>query len=455
MHAGERRIRGHSRARGDEVLLLSSIEARGGARKAWYSHETTGRTWREIHKSEVEGVLSPRGWKNVAVDINRCACERTIYRWDFNRFDPRLSATIRTAAILFSFRFRISVLDRRLAFSYGKIITMASQEDNANPGVCDSNKDPCISVNLVENASPSLSIPVKHTKVDVPTLAFGLYKIPNGDEGVQIISDAILRAGYRHLDSGSIYGNEKTLGRALADCCGTTTRTTDCTSQNEILERSELFVASKVWNDAQKQGRLAVRRSVEQSLVDTGLKYLDICYVHWPVPGHFVDTYRELLLLQQEGKINFLGISNFRIADYEKLLADIPQEKFVPPLIHQFEVSPFMYRPETIEYFREKYILVAASKALNRTVGLNSDDGAVVRDMAKSHSVSPTQVLLRWSFQKGLIVLSKTTSLSRMRENRALFHFILSPEEMDRLDDITKEENVKARDELESKRRTN
>lgn len=306
-------------------------------------------------------------------------------------------------------------------------------------------KDPVIPINI------DAAIPGQSVCSEVPALAFGLYKVPNGDEGVRIINDAILGAGYRHLDSASIYGNQKTLGKALAHCFGTMKETD---SKEKVLKRSELFVASKVWNDAQREGRPTVRRSVEQSLHDLGLEYLDICYVHWPVSGCFVETYRELLSLQKEGKIKFLGISNFRIDDYEELLEKIPPNEFVPPLIHQFEISPFMYRPTTVQYFVEKKILVAASKALNRTLGLDSEDGQVVRDIAKCHSVTPAQVLLRWSFQKGLIPLAKTTSLSRMNENRSLFDFSLSPLEMDQLDGITKEEAVRAREELEAKRRS-
>ena len=306
-------------------------------------------------------------------------------------------------------------------------------------------------------------------QVRVPTLAFGLYKVPKGDEGVRIISDAILRAGYRHLDSASIYGNEKTLGRALAamlGCGGGCKSSSSNRNQIQQLDRSELFVASKVWNDAQKGGRAAVRKSVEQSLEDLGpgLEYLDICYVHWPVPGYFVEAYRELLQMQQEGKIKFLGISNFRICDYQELMAKIPSDEFLPPLIHQFEISPFMYRPKTIHYFlQEQNMLVAASKALNRMSSLDddgsdsdSDHAAVVKDIAKSHFVTPAQVMLRWSVQKGLVVLSKTTSLSRMMENRALFGvgFSLSPHEMDRLDGITTKDVVVAREALEATRRT-
>jgi len=318
------------------------------------------------------------------------------------------------------------------------------------PRDSDSDEDPCFAVNLTAAAIAGAA----DTNVKVPALGFGLYKIPNDHEGVRIISDAILQAGYRHLDSASIYGNEKTLGKALANCFGDTTKQSSSSCASQILERSQLFVASKVWNNAQREGRLAVRRSVEQSLDDMGLEYMDLCYVHWPVPGYFVETYRELLLLRKEGRIKFLGISNFRIADYEELLTKIPKSEFVPPLIHQFEISPFMYRPKTVEYFIEKNILVAASKALNRTAGLDGYDGKVVRDIAMSHSVTPAQVLLRWSYQKGFIALSKTARLSRMEENRKLFEFSLSPKEMYQLDSITTEEVIQVREDLEVKRRT-
>ncbi len=329
-----------------------------------------------------------------------------------------------------------------------KVVVLASTMIPIEIGEPHSGKDPAIPINI------NAAISRQNVCSEVPALAFGLYKVPNGDEGVRIIKDAILRAGYRHLDSASIYGNEKTLGKALNHCFETMKDVSDGDSKQKVLKRSELFLASKVWNDAQREGRPTVRRSVEQSLNDLGLDYLDICYVHWPVPGCFVETYRELLLLQKEEKIKFLGISNFRIADYEELLKEVPPNEFVPPLIHQFEISPFMYRPKTVQYFAEKKILVAASKALNRTVGLDSEDGEVVRDIAKSHSVTPAQVLLRWSYQNGLIVLTKTTSLSRMNENRSLFDFSLSPLEMDQLDGITKEEAVRAREELEAKRRS-
>ena len=269
------------------------------------------------------------------------------------------------------------------------------------------------------------------------------------------MADAILEAGYRHLDSASIYGNERSLGRALALALATTAAPSNGSKR---IERSRLFVASKVWNDAQRGGRDAVRKSVLQSLRDLGLDYLDLCYVHWPVPGHFVETYRELMDLRREGKILHLGISNFRIEDYEELEAAIlPPEEFVPPLVHQLEVSPFLYRPETLRYFKEKGVLVAASKALHRAATL---DDPVVEAVAESHShhrggagVTPPQVLLRWGLQKGLVVLAKTSRLSRMVENRDLLDFELSLAEVERLDALTTPGAIETREALEAQRR--
>ena len=291
--------------------------------------------------------------------------------------------------------------------------------------------------------------------VNIPVLAFGMYKVPDNDDGVQIVLNAI-HCGYRHFDSASIYDNEKTLGKALQTSI----------FKSKIVKRSELFIASKVWNDVQKDGRDAVRRSVEQSLKDLQIDYLDICYIHWPVPGYFVETYKELILLCNEGKINSIGISNFNKLDYEELLSGIAKDEelldFIPPLINQFEISPFMYRPDMIQYFqKENGILIAASKALNRFgAGSDRDDDTtsmkIIQDIATLYSVTYAQILIRWSYQKGYIVLSKTSNILRMKENRNIFGgFCLSDKEMKLLDSITTYNDVRIREELEVQRKMN
>eukprot|EP00980_Cylindrotheca_fusiformis_P025533 scaffold14008_cov124-Cylindrotheca_fusiformis.AAC.1 len=267
----------------------------------------------------------------------------------------------------------------------------------------------------------------------VPVLAFGLYKIPATEDGEMVIRNAI-ENGYRHFDTASLYKNEAILGRAI---------------RQSGIPRDQFFIASKVWNDAQKEGRAAVRASVEKSLKELDLGWIDGMYIHWPVPGRFVETYKELETLHHEGKVRNIGLSNFRTSDYQELVES--GSLIVQPAINQIEVSPFMYRPDTISFFQQKQILVAASKALHRSVGI---DKGIVKSIAGKYGVTSAQVMVRWSLQKQLIVVVKTSQTQRMKENRDVLSFSLTEEEMISLDSLTSEKDISDREELESQRRT-
>jgi diketogulonate reductase-like aldo/keto reductase len=232
-----------------------------------------------------------------------------------------------------------------------------------------------------------------------------------------------------------LYGNEQILGQAI---------------RKSGLPREEFVISSKVWNDAQKEGREAVRRSVEKSLSELDCDgYIDILYVHWPVPGHFIDTYKELQDLCREEKIKSIGVSIFGIPEYEELLGC--KDITVHPTVNQMEVSPFLYWPKTITYFQDRNIQVAASQALHRGTGI---DEGIVKSTADSHDgVTLAQVMLRWSFQKRLIVVAKTANAERMEENRDILHFSLTEEEMMQLDSLTSEEDIRKREELELQQR--
>ncbi|KAL3944307.1 MAG: hypothetical protein SGBAC_001600 [Bacillariaceae sp.] len=266
----------------------------------------------------------------------------------------------------------------------------------------------------------------------VPALAFGLYKIPATNEGEEIISNAI-KCGYRHFDTASLYKNEQILGNAI---------------RKSGVARDHFVVASKVWNDAQKEGRLAVRNSVEKSLKLLGLGWVDFVYIHWPVPECYVETYKELQVLHSEGKVRNIALSNFGIEEYQNLLQS--KEMTILPTCNQIEVSPFMYRPEIIDFFEEQNIAVAASKALHRAVGMEE---GVVASISRNHSVTPAQILVRWAFQKRLIVVVKTSQIQRMKENRSVLHFTLSDEEMQALDSLTSPKDIADRTALEFTRR--
>jgi len=274
----------------------------------------------------------------------------------------------------------------------------------------------------------------------VPQLAFGMYKVPLSECGEQIILNAI-RAGYRHFDTASLYGNEAALGRAL---------------RKSGIPRRQFFLSSKVWNDAVKGGRADVRRSVEQSLANLGdfgggenePPYFDLFLVHWPVPNHFPEAYKELEDLAREGKLRSIGISNFNIEEYEELMGTAGVS--IPPAVNQFEVSPMMYRPHLVNYFQDRGVVVAASKALNRAACLEMEP---IRAISKKYSVTAAQVLLRWSVQKKLIVVTKTARESRMKENRDILNFSLSESDIAALDALTTREDITKREELEVERK--
>jgi methylglyoxal/glyoxal reductase len=271
----------------------------------------------------------------------------------------------------------------------------------------------------------------------IPQLAFGLYNVPADEKGEEIILQAIA-AGYRHFDTATIYGNTATLGRAL---------------RRSRVPRSEFFLVSKVWNDVIRQGRDSVRASFEKNLVELdfagndGALWFDVLYLHWPVPGQFVEAYHELEALHNEGQIRGIGLSNFNIEEYEELVSS---GITVPPVVNQFEVSPVMYRPDLVNYFQENKIAVAASKAISRA---SAFDIQPIKELAHKYAVSPAQIMLRWSLQKSLVPICKTSSSDRMRENRSVYHFSLDEAAMSLLDSLTAEEDVRQRTELESTRK--
>ena len=275
--------------------------------------------------------------------------------------------------------------------------------------------------------------------VTIPQLAFGLYQIPSDDKGVDILLHAI-KAGYRHFDAATAYRNTATLGEAL---------------RRSKIPRREFFLTSKVWNDAVAQGRSSVRSSVEKELSDLNFAcqdsnsvYFDVMYIHWPVPGHFIEAYRELELLYNEGKIRGIGMSNFNVKEYSELTESSIS---IPPLIIQFEVSPIMYRRSLVDYFQERGIVVAASKSLGRASGFES---ATMTDLSHKYSVTPAQIMVRWAIQKSLVSICKTSRSDRMSENRSIHHFSLDDEDMALLDAMTSEDDIRARNELEATRKT-
>jgi len=255
---------------------------------------------------------------------------------------------------------------------------------------------------------------------DIPQLGFGMFLVEEG-EAERVASDA-LAAGYRHIDSASIYRNERALGAAIAA---------------SGIARDELFVTSKVWTDA--HGGDKPRESLLRTLDDLGLDSLDLYLIHWPAPMHglYVETWHALVELQREGLTRSIGVSNFMV-EHLAALADAGGPM---PVLNQIEEHPYFRQDEIAAYCREQGIAIEAWSPLGagRTAALS--DPAVL-DVAAQVGRTPAQVVLRWHLERRSIVFPKSTNVARMRENLALFDFTLTAGQMSAIDALDRGERV-------------
>ncbi|UPW04711.1 aldo/keto reductase [Rhodococcus pyridinivorans] len=242
--------------------------------------------------------------------------------------------------------------------------------------------------------------------VEIPQLGFGVFQIPE-DETTAAVSSA-LETGYRHIDTAAIYGNEAGVGRALAD---------------SGLSRDELFITTKVWNS--DQGYDATLRAFDTSLAALGLDRLDLYLIHWPTPARdlYADTWRALERLVEEGRLRAAGVSNFQPAHLQRLL----DGSSLVPTINQIELHPGLQQSEVRAFHAEHGIATEAWSPLAQGAVLNDEE---ITSIAERTGKSPAQVVLRWHLQLGNVVIPKSVTPSRIRENFEVFDFELTDEDM-------------------------
>lgn len=166
------------------------------------------------------------------------------------------------------------------------------------------------------------------------------------------------------------------------------------------------------------------------ALSDLGTEYVDLYLVHWPVPGKHVDAYKTLEALQKEGKIRNIGVSNYAVEDYQELIDNGCSK----PAVNQIEINPFLYRKNTIDFFKGEGCILQSYRSLRDGKAM---DHPVLAKIGAAHSKSPAQVLGRWCVQHGFIYMPKSVKTARMVENGEVFDFELSTEEMEELDGLT------------------
>ncbi|MFD9392438.1 aldo/keto reductase [Streptomyces sp. NPDC060000] len=243
--------------------------------------------------------------------------------------------------------------------------------------------------------------------VEMPQLGFGVWQVPD-DEAEQAVSTA-LEAGYRSIDTAAIYGNEEGTGKAIA---------------SSGVPRKDIFVTTKLWNS--DQGYDSTLRAFDASLDKLGLDYLDLYLIHWPLPSRdgYVDSYKAFEKLLADGRVRAIGVSNFLPEHLKRLVG----ETSVVPAVNQIELHPHLQQHASREVHTEQGIVTEAWSPLGQGKGLLEVPAIVA--IARKHERTPAQVVLRWHLQLGNVVIPKSVTPSRIKENIDVFDFSLDTEDL-------------------------
>jgi 2,5-diketo-D-gluconate reductase A len=253
----------------------------------------------------------------------------------------------------------------------------------------------------------------------IPQLGFGVFQIKPEDTA-KAVGEA-LEAGYRHIDTAEMYGNEKEVGEAVRD---------------SGLDRGDIFVTSKLNNGFHEPQD--AREAFDRTLSDLGFDYVDLFLIHWPLPtlydGDFVSTWKTLEEFKRDGRARSIGVSNFQPDHLERLAA----ETDTVPAVNQIEVHPYFTNDAVRAYGQEHGIVTEAWSPIAQG-GVLED--ATITQIAEKVGKTPAQVVLRWHIQRGDIVFPKSVTSSRIRENFELFDFELDQGDVEEITALDKGED--------------
>lgn len=259
--------------------------------------------------------------------------------------------------------------------------------------------------------------------VQIPVIGFGTWQSADGDVAYDAVKWA-LAAGYRHIDTAAIYGNEASVGRAIKDAG---------------IAREELFITTKLWNDAHSYE--AAQAALAKSLTTLGLDYVDLYLIHWPNPAALrqeapeaweqanAATWRAMEDAYASGQVRAIGVSNFQIHHLEALA----KTQKVAPMVNQNFLNPSDAQADLVAYDKAHHILDEAYSPLGTGKLI---DLPQVADLATKYHKSVPQILIRWSLDKGFVPLPKSTHEAYIQANLDVFDFSLTPEEVATLDTL-------------------
>jgi 2,5-diketo-D-gluconate reductase A len=243
----------------------------------------------------------------------------------------------------------------------------------------------------------------------IPQLGLGVWQIP--DEQTADVVRAALALGYRSIDTAAVYHNERGVGEGV---------------RTAGVPREQLFITTKLWNS--RQGYDETLAAFDKSLARLGLEYVDLYLIHWPLPSidRYVATWRAFIRLREEGRARSIGVSNFQPAHIQRLI----DETGVTPVLNQVELHPLFQQRAVREYGRAHGVAIESWSPLGQGRLVGND---VLQSIAHAHGKTLAQVILRWHLQSDLVVIPKSITPARLRENIDIFDFALTPEEMRRI----------------------
>ena len=253
--------------------------------------------------------------------------------------------------------------------------------------------------------------------IEMPRLGLGVYKMTEPDIAIQAIT-ASLDYGYSHIDTASLYANEKEVGEAV---------------RASNVARNDIFITTKVWNT--DQGYDQTLRAFEKSLELLGMDYVDLYLTHWPIKETFIDTYRAIERLYEEKLIHATGVANH----HQHHLEAIAVKANVKPMVNQIECHPRLTQFDLREYCAEQEIAITSWSPLAR--GRILEEPTLQR-ISNKYGKSTAQTIIRWHLQHDLIVIPKSVNPSRIAENMNVYDFELSFEDMKNIDALNLNERT-------------
>ena len=258
-----------------------------------------------------------------------------------------------------------------------------------------------------------------HNGVEMPWLGLGVFLVKDGEEVVNSVR-AALEVGYRSVDTAAAYKNEEGVGKAIAE---------------SNVPREELFITTKVWNA--DQGYEATLAAFDVSMKKLGLEYLDLYLIHWPLPsqGKFIDTWKALEKLYKDGRVRAIGVSNFKVHHLEEVIA----KGEIVPMVNQVEYHPRFNQRELHDFCKKHGIQLEAWSPLMQG-GLLEEP--ILVELAKKYNKSTAQIIIRWDIQTGVVTIPKSVKPHRIAENKDVFDFELSEEDMDKISALNQDQRM-------------